>query len=159
MATAQEKLGLAIVTKLRADTGAGSLVTLTGHSATKLRIGMDKPVKKGETPYFGVAVFTSVPVSDNGPSHVQVARIHFLAYSTKPLTATQLADRIEHLLHARDEQDAGRTNTEFYDFSSGIISNRQTRWKRRDQGIYDDDTEVWKVLVEAELIWLDEPCT
>jgi hypothetical protein len=74
------------------------------------------------------------------------------------LTATQLGDRIEHLLHGYDAAGTRGSNVGYYDFSSGIISNRQTRWKNRDQGIFDDETEVWKVLVEAELIWLDEPC-
>lgn len=161
MALGQEKLNLAIVDKLRTDTGAGSLVTLTTHDVTdprKFRILRDRPPVKGESPFLGVKIFQSVPLSDDGPSHIQVARIHFRSYSGKDLTAMQIADRVEHLLHARDEQVADGTNIGFYDFSSVSISNRQTRWKSRDVSDFDNETDTWMTLVEAEVIWVDEPC-
>lgn len=162
MANGQANLLNALVTKLRADTGAGSLVTLTGHVASdpnKYRIGRDRPQKKGQAPYLGVAIFQSVPLSADGPSHVQIARIHFRSYSTKELTSIAIADRIEQLLHARTEQAViAMTNVGYYDFSDGAVSTRQTRWKNRDGQDFDDETDTWVTVVEAEVIWVDEPC-
>lgn len=159
MAAGQQNLNKAITDKFRADSGDPSyLVELTGHSATNLRIGRNQPVSKGESPFLGISIFTTTPVSADGPSHVMLSRVHFRAYSAVELTAMKIADRLDDLLHARAEQVAGRTNVEFYDFSDSNISNRQTRWKNRDVSDFDDDTDVWMVLVEAELIWLDTPC-
>lgn len=161
MALGQEKLGKAIAEKLRTDTGAGSLVALTNHDASTVggyRIAADQPQKKGDKPFLGFRIFQSFPLSPDGPTHVQKARIHFRAYSTKRLTSIQIADRIDHLLHARDEQVTFGTNVGFYDFSSSDISNRQTRWRSRDEVDFDDGLDIYMTLVEAELIWIDESC-
>ena len=162
MANGQKNLVNAIATKLRADTGVGSLVTLTGHDVTdanEYRIGRDMPAKKAMKPYLGIKVFQSVPLSEDGPSHVQTARIHFRCYSTKELTSIQIADRIEHLLHGRTEQAVDGANLGYLDFSDSNISNRQTRWKSRDTQDYDDETEVWTTVVESDVIWVDEACS
>mgnify|MGYP000682543477 CR=1 FL=1 len=160
MSTAQEKFVAAIATKLRADTGADSLVALTKHDASnpnQFRISRDKKVGKGETPFLGVLIFQSVPLMDDGPSHVQKARVYFRCYATEELTTIQIADRMEHLLHGRDEQQSpGLTNVGYYDVSDSSISNRQTRWKGRSEPDFDDDTDVYMVLIEAEMIWVDE---
>ncbi len=161
MATGQQNLLNAIATKLRLDTGAGSLVELTGHSSaspSSYRISRDKPPKKGQVPFLGIAIYQSVPLSDDGPSEIQTARIHFRIYSTKELTGIQIADRIDYLLHARTEQTTA-TNVGHYDFSDSNISNRQTRWKNRDEQFFREDTDIWTLLVEADVIWVDEPCT
>ena len=159
MSTGQERLNKAITDKLRADSGAADrLVELTGYSATKLRIGRDKPVTKGEAPFLGVSVFNSEPIAEDGPTHVQRARVHFRAYSTSELTAIKLGDRLEVLLHAVATQNSGRTNAEWFNFSNAQVSNKQTRFKNRDQANFDDETDVWSVLVEADVVWLDEPC-
>jgi len=165
MAEAQANLYRAIVNKLRVDTGVGSLVVLTGHSsssASQYRIARDKKPTKSETPFLGVSIYQSVPLSDDGPSHIQRARVYFYCYSTEELVAIQLADRVEHLLHARDEQAdlplGEGTNLGHYNFSDDRIRNQQTRYKSRDLPDFDDDTDVWQVLVEADLIWNDSPC-
>lgn len=156
----QAKLTLAIVDKLRTDTGAGGLVELTHHDASspaKYRILRDQPPTKGKLPFLGVAIYQSTPLMDDGPSQVETARVYFHCYSTSDLTAITIADRLENLLHAKAEQ-LSLTNVGHYDFSSSDISNRQTRWKSRDVPDFDDETDVWHVLVEADVIWIAEPC-
>ena len=163
----QKALLKAIADKLRSDTGAGSLVELTKHDASdpnKYRIARQKPVKKADTPFLGISIFQSVPVSDDGVSHQQRARVHFRRFGAKELTAIEIADRMDTLLHAKTEQAAaptGKTGTNvgYLDFSNTSISNQQTRWKNRDEPDFDDDDDVWIVLVEADLIWVDEPCS
>jgi len=164
MAEGREKLTLAIVTKLRTDTGVGSLVALTNHNAASVsgyRIVRDSPPKRGETPMLGISIRQSFPLLEDGPSEMQIARVHFHAYTTKDLTAIRIGDRLEHLLHARDEQDPGMdsiTNVGHYDFSSVDIRNSQTRWKNTDEPDFNDETDVWEVVVEAQLIWHDTSC-
>lgn len=161
MALGHEKLGNAIATKLRTDIGTGSLVELTGHNSAipdEYRIAIDKPQKRGTKPFLGIRIFQSIPLSENGPTHMQKARAHFRCYSTKPLTALRIADRLDQLLHARDEQVSDGTNIGYYDFSDGSMSNRQTRWKSRDEVDFDDGLDIYMVLVEADLIWVDSPC-
>jgi len=149
-------LNRAIADRLRADTGAGSLATLTQHDAAdpnEYRIGRDKPMKGAKTPYLGISVFQSIPLIDNGPSETQLARIHFRSYSRDALTSMQIADRLEHLLHSRG------SNTSYLDFSDERITTQQVQFKRREDEDFDDKIDAWTSLVEADVIWLDEPCT
>lgn len=160
MANAQVNLLGAIVDKLRADTGVDSLTDLTNHvdsNPREYRIGRTLHKAKAKFPFLAVSVFQSVPLIDDGPSFIQEARIHFRCYSTEELTALKIGDRMEDLLHARSVSPS-ETNRGYLDFSNADISNRQTRWKSRDLPDFDDDNDVYVVLVEADIIWLDEPC-
>jgi hypothetical protein len=149
----------AVVATLRGDTGAGSLVTLTGHASGKIRIARDKPIVKAATPFLGVLALETVPVSDDGPSQIMQSLVQFRCYSTSELTAIRLSDRMSHLLHARDEQSvSGQTNRGYYDFSDSNVSNRQTRWKSTSFPDHDSDVDVWTVTVEASVLWVDNPC-
>lgn len=153
----QAQLVLGIINKLRSDTGAGSLVELTNHDSSSpsgYRIMRDRPPTKGKVPFLGIRIQQSVPLMEDGPSQVEQARVYFSCYSTNDLTAIKIADRLEELLH----DTLSSTNRGYYDFSTSDISNRQTRWKNRDVPDFDDDTDVWTVLVEADLIWVGSPC-
>lgn len=152
MSQGQQKLYTAIVTKLRLDTGAGSLVALTGHTATDLRIARDKPPKKGITPFLGVSIFFTVPLIEDGPTQVRESSVHFRSYAGKELTALQIADRMEELLH--DITD----NTGYYSFSDANVSTRQVRFKSRTAPDFDDDVEVCTITIVASIIWVDAPC-
>jgi len=160
MAQGQEKLLAAIVTKLRTDTGSGSLVDLTGHLSSdpnSYRILRDKPPKVAEVPFLGVQITQSVPLSETA-TYLQVARVYFACYAGDALTSIKIADRIEHLLHGRAEDASAGTNRGYYDFSNQYISNRQTRFKIRSEPDFDEKTDVWTTVVEADVIWLDVPC-
>jgi hypothetical protein len=164
MAEGQENLNQAIVEKLRADTVATiGLVALTGHDQSKaegFRIARQTPPVKSRLPFLGVSIFTSIPLMDSDVSQLQRARVHFRCYGAKELPAIKLADRMEHLLHGRAEDVSVGTNRGYYDFSNSEVSTRSTRFKNRDLPDFDDDVDAWNVLVEADLVWIDEPgCT
>lgn len=155
----QESLLSAIVTRLRQDTsGASSLVTLTGHSSSKedgLRIGRDKPPVKGRLPYLGVKVFTSTPLISTGdvPS-LQVARVHFICYAAEELLAIKLADRLEVLLNS----DNSSPNRAYLDFSGASVRNAMTRFKSRSEYDFNESTDTYSQLVEADVIWDVNAC-
>ena len=160
----QEKLYKAIVEKLRTDTGSGSLVELSGHDATSANgyaIGRSKPNVAERLPYLGVKILQSLPLVEGGSvTHVQRARISFLCSAESELTAIRLADRIEKLLHWKVEDDAARKPaTGYYDFSNTDISTRSVRFKSRTpEPDFDEDSDVWTDAVEADVIWVSQPC-
>lgn len=143
-----------VAEKLRTDTGAGSLVELTNHASNNIRIARDRQPTKEKLPYLGVLVFQSLPQVGSDVTHLQRSRVHFKSYSSSELKAVDIADRLETLL--QPEKD-GATDA-YYDFSGGSISNRQTRWKSTGPPEFDEDVDVWKVLVEADLIWVNVAC-
>ena len=161
MALKQEKLVLSIVTKLRADTGSGSLVDLTGHTSSKHHISRGRPKVAERSPFLGVVINESVPLVPMSITHLQKARVHFWCSAKSELTAIRIADRLEALLDWKVEDDGARSPVGFYDFSSDPngIQNRSTRFKNRDEPIHDADTDSWEILVEADLVWLDQPCS
>jgi len=159
----QEKLYKAITDKLRTDTGAGSLVELTGHDAsspTGYKIGRASPTTKEKDPYLGVKILQSLPLVEGGDvTHVQRARVAFHCSAKSELTAIRLADRIEKLLHWKVEDDAARKPDGFYSFSNTDISTRSVRFKARTpEPDFDEDSDVWTDSVEADVIWVSQPC-
>jgi len=148
----QEKLYKAIITALRADAGAGGLVSLTAYSATNLSIGRETPTVRERTPYLGVLISRSAPLIGADVTKFQRATVEFRAIARSELTAIQIADRLEELLHASDD------NVGYWDPSNDDISCRQSRFRNRVGPMYDEDTDTWDVLVEASLIWVGTPC-
>jgi len=152
----QKQLIKQVIDKLRTDSGAADrLVELTKHRTNRIRIGRDKAPRKDHTPYLGVMVMSSVPINESVTS-VQTARVRFTAYARDELTVFDIADRIEILL-----DDESGTNISYYDFSgssSGEVSTRSTRFKTRAEPEFDEDTDVWSILVEADVIWASKPC-
>ena len=130
----------------------GGLVPLTGHTAANMSIGRETPVVKGRTPFLGVLISRAAPLIGVDVTKLQNATIEFRAIDTSELTAIQIADRLEVLLHASDD------NTSYWNPSNADISCRQSRFRNRVGTTYDEDTDTWDVLVEASLIWVGVPC-
>lgn len=146
----------AVVLALRSD---AALVALTGHSSVTpegYRIGRDSPVVIERTPFVGVYLLTSSPLTRTSDvTHLQRAVIGFRAVAKSQLTADQVADRIEKLLHWAVEADATRQpNTGFWPWPSSAISVRLTRFMNRDETEYDKDKDVWVAGLTAEAIWV-----
>lgn len=153
---AWEILADKIVSKLKTDTGTGSLVALTGHDETKqngFRIARDTPTVVGRTPFLGVKITTSRPLMDSDATSIQLARVVFAAYATDELTSMKIADRVNALLAPRDDG-----NRDYYDFSDGDLSNRSTRFKLRSAATFDMKLNVWTSTVEADVIWDKSNC-
>ena len=144
----------ALITKLRDDTGAGSLVALTGHNGTTIRIARDQPPMKERLPFLGVAVFVSMPLIGPDATHVKQSRLHFRVYDRIEIGAHDIMDRVDTLL----DDKTSDANTGYYDFSTTDISIRQNRWVSRKESIFDEEKEVWEGLVEADVIWVNETC-
>lgn len=146
------QLAHAIVDKLRTDTGAGSLVTLTGHG-TIHKIARDEPPVKDRLPFLGVSIPTSVVLLQTGDvTKLQKATVQFRCYANTEPAAELIADRVETLLHSSDD------NTSYYDFSNSNVSTRQVRFKTRMGSDFDEKADVWTGIVEASVIWLSSPC-
>jgi len=152
----QKQLIKQVVEKLRTDTGgADRLVELTKHRANRIRIGRNFAPRKDNTPYLGVSITASTPINENA-TFIQTARLRFNVYARTELTAFDIADRIEVLL-----DDESGTNKSYYDFSGslvGEVSTRSSRLKERSEPELDNDTEVWNIFVEADVIWASSPC-
>lgn len=141
-----------LVNKLSSDS---VLISLTGHdeASNKIRIARDSPPVKGKVPFLGVKVFASAPMLESDVTQLQVSRIHFLCHGDE-IRASQIADRVEHLFH----DVSGNANTGYYDFSGPGLSIRSSRFKRRRGASYDQNTDVWTELIEADIIWTPESC-
>ena len=150
----QEKLYKAVIDKLRADTGAGSLVTLTGHTAAEPHIARQFPKVRERTPFLAVWVARSLPLIGADATAVQNAVVDFVAYDKDELTAIRIADRVEELLHAKT-LDA---NLGYWNPSNSTVSVRQTRFMERRGPDFDQETDTYDVLVEAALVWVGQPC-
>ena len=139
------------------DTGAGSLVTLTGNSDTPpiaLHIGRNSPQAKQRKPYLGFDIRTSNPAIDDAMTRMQKAIVEFNCIAEKDLLAMQIADRLEYLLH----QEAIDDNRAYWDVSNADVSDRQTDFLFREQPEYDEEVDTWMVTVVAALWWINQPC-
>ena len=84
----------AVVDKLRADTGVGSLVDLTDYSVSNYSIARDTPIVKERTPFLGVNISQSAPLmGDMATARLQKAEIELKSHARSELTALEIADR------------------------------------------------------------------
>lgn len=145
----------ALVEHLRLDVGVGSLVALTGHTVTQMKIARDSPPVKGRTPFLGVAMPVSMPLMGVYVTQVQRGTAYFYCQSKDEVLAEQLADRIEYLLH---NNTITTVNTDYYDFSNSDVSVRGNRFVSRIGSDFDAKLEVWLAEVRAEVIWTNTSC-
>lgn len=151
-----EKLISAVVTKLQADTGAGSLVTLTGHTSAESHIARSKPLVEKRSPFIGVSAY-GTPFM--GPDVTTVKRSVVIFEicangSGAELTVLRICDRLEYLL----DGPSPATNRSYYDFSDASINTKQVRLKSRGNTYFDEELDVWAAVVDANVIWIGEPC-
>ena len=152
---AHKNLYKAIIDKLRTDnSGADSLVSLTEYSVSNYSIGRDMPMVKDRTPFLGVKIVLSVPLIEEATTRIQTASVELVAHARSELTALKIADRLEYLVHETQTSD-----TEFYNFSDANVSNRQTMFVSREAPNFDENTDVWSVQVELDVIWINQPCS
>src|SRR5687768_14617774 len=109
----QADLYTQIVTVLRTDTGAGSLVTLTGHTNSDRRITRHYPDLKSKSPRLLINIPESEPLNSN-VTVIQKALVEFQALANDDALVIQILDRLETLFDFTD-------NTSFYDFTGGNI--------------------------------------
>jgi len=153
----------AIVTTLRADTGADGLKVLTGYTSDRdFRIGRHLPNNKEKQRYLGVWLFRSVPKIEGGyVGHLQKTRVRFYCSaktkSSGELTANKIADRLDNLL-VPEQEVANSPNRSYLDFSDSNISCKSTTRKSRVGSRYDEDNDLWTLWVDAEVIWVNKPC-
>lgn len=150
-------LGLiaAAVAALRAD---ATLVALVGHDATApegYRIGRDSPVVAERTPFVGVRMVQSAPLTRTADvTHLQRSLVAFTGSARSELTANQIVDRIESLLHWAVEADVTRQpNTGSWPWPSADVTVRQTRFSTRGDTEYESDKKVWAATLEAVVVW------
>tara|TARA_R110002020_G_scaffold34660_4_gene105275 strand:+ start:2437 stop:2895 length:459 start_codon:yes stop_codon:yes gene_type:complete len=125
----------ALVTKLRTDTGAGSLVTLAGGASNISRTPVPESVNP---PFVGVRVVVSTPLAKEATGW-KTYSIEILAAQVKEINAIKLADRVQYLF---DDSDVGATNRSFYNFTDSACTVRSTRWERRLQRVKNENENV-----------------
>ena len=140
-----------IVEKFRTD---ATLVVLTGHGTSDIRIARDKQPVKEKLPFLGATIFQSIPLISADVTHLQRSRVYVRSYAVYDYTAAEIADRVEVLL----QPEKTGAVTSYYDFSGTNISNRDTRWKSTSLPDYDDKTGIWDVLVEFDVTWVNLTC-
>jgi hypothetical protein len=150
---AHKNLYKAIIDTLRADTGAGSLVAMLDYSTSNYSIARDSPIVKEKTPFLGVSIVQSVPLIESATAKLQQAEVELKAHARSELTALEIADRVEYLVHESLADD-----TSYYDFSDTNVSTRQTLFRSREAPYFDDLADVWSVQVVLDVIWINEPC-
>jgi len=152
-----QKLYKAVIDACRADAVAGGLVELTKDSSDRRHIARRQPIVKERTPFLGIKCGASLPAVGVDVTHLKRTQVEFDCIARKELTAIQIADRVEALL--QPESDTGAdVNLVYWNFSNTEIRNLQTRWRARDESEYAEDTEVWTIVVAAEVHWVPQPC-
>jgi hypothetical protein len=126
----------ALVSSLQAD---ATLVGLTGHTTTSPKIFRSLPPKGGTLPALAVTLLISRPLIKD---HTFVKRyvVSLAACASKEITAINIADRAEALMHGTLQGDVSA----FYDFSNVNISVYSTLWKSRLQSSFDEDLDYFK---------------
>ena len=95
-----EKLYIALVTSLRSDSGGGSLVALTGHSGSDIRIARSIPKgRAAKYPFLAVGHVVTVPAFLNSITHRKVSTFELVSMVKAELLCIQIADRLDVLFH------------------------------------------------------------
>jgi len=128
----------ALLTKLRTDTGVGSLVTLAGSTARILRT--PEPTKL-TIPTVGVRILAETDLVKDMTGW-KTYSVRITSAATKEVNAMALADRVMYLF---DDVTGSETNRSFYDFSDSNCNVRSTRWGRRLQRFkhVDENVTYW----------------
>lgn len=136
----------ALLTKLRTDTGAGSLVALTGHTSSAQRIVWAPKRVVAQYPALGVHIQAAIPLNKEVTTY-QTYFVHLTAYGKREPDAIRIADRVERLFH-----NVGGSNRSYYDFSGSTIAVKSTRFVRRTQIKYDNDLDHWQDANYVEIV-------
>lgn len=143
----------AVVDAAKAD---ATLVSLTGHTDSMPKIGLDRPNIKGVVPFLAIVHDQTVPAIPNALQSFKRTTIEYKAYAgiQAQLTCARIADRIETLLGASGNADLTKWNV-----STASLHNKQTRYRRTEGPLIDEDEDVAYFSVFAEFWWIDVPCT
>ncbi len=140
----------ALMTALRAD---GPLISLTGNTATDIKIGRAMPITTLKKPYLGIAI-DSTPFIGSDVTHVQKSIVQFQCCGNE-LTSIRIADRIEVLLHDKGNPSA---NLRHFDFSSDDITVKMCSFMSRISPKFTYTVDVWVSIVTASVIWHNQKC-
>lgn len=152
----------ALISKLRTDTGANGLVTLTGHTIKDLRIGRHMPNNTTKPKYLGVWNFRHVPLIEGGyVGFYQKTRVRFYCSAKNStegeLTIITMADRLDNLLMP-EQLSSNSANRSYYDFSDNVIKVSSVTRAARVGSRFDDRTDTWTLWIDAKVIWKNSPC-
>ncbi len=128
----------ALVTALRADTGIGSLVALTSHSATNVQIVRGRPPKVAAIPFLGVCHYPSTPLIKE---HTWIKKyvVSLIAFAGKDINAILIGDRVEVLFHKMNAADNA-----YYDFTDENVKVYSALWRGRVRAKKDDDFDCYE---------------
>lgn len=121
------------------------------------KIGAISPNVKGRTPYIGISVERTTPMSSMA-QHTGWLRsnIKICAFSRDELVSTLMADAIiNEVIHKTHDMSANRA---YLNFSNDHITNSSTTFLRRLGVEFNDGQDYYESTLHLEVIWLDQPC-
>jgi len=147
-----EKFYGALAVALRADTGAGSLVTLTGYNAsTNLSIARGFPHAGANYPSLWFIDDDNEPAIANAATNQKITTVDLVAAdrnATKSaLTCIQIADRLDFLMGRHT------SSISYYSITNSDVSNCMTDWISRDPPIYDEDLDAFMITTRVKFRW------
>jgi hypothetical protein len=143
-----KKLWGALADKLRADTGAGSLVTLTGHGVGAIRISLETPDLPAAYPRLVFSEGVTTAQIDEGPSVINRTIIRFTCKGSLSNVADILS-RLKTLLDA----EGALQHDGYYDISNDDVCNLWTQFLRMTEITHDTDIDQYSGTITARFIW------
>lgn len=121
-----------VVTTFRADS---TLVTLTDHTSTDLRINRALPQYKAKKSGLYIRVVNQSPTLVDLSSVLRTT-VAAEAVGFPEVTAIQIADRVTSMLQAS-------SNTEYLDFTGNGIITKSTTFSRRGERYFNDKADIY----------------
>ena len=128
----------ALLTKLRLDVGAGSLVALTGGVANIFRAPLPEKLR---LPSVGVGIVSETAL-DPSVTGWKTYTVKISGNAVREVDAITLSDRVQYLF---DDVSGSETNRSFYDFTDSNCTVRSTRWLRKVPRVkhVDENVTYW----------------
>ena len=133
----------AVLSKLRTD---ATLVTLTGHTASVMRIGRSMPPVAGRSPYLGVTAVSETAVDLSMPFFKRYV-VEFQSTGADDTEAMAISDRVEDLLDT-----SMSTSRAYWDFTTSSIRVDSARFLSRAEPEFNEDYDLWLDVVRAVVI-------
>jgi len=134
----------AIAEWLRSD---NTLVTLTGHSDSDIRISRSYPEVEAKKPALLFSIGVESAQGDTGS--VRQAPIIFTSLGETPIQVTDIDARLRELLNPTD--DVGRRRGA--DFTNDDIRNMSVDFVSSNPVYYNDVLDCWVKITQANVFW------
>lgn len=145
-----KSFGSAVQSAMSSDTGAGSIVSLTGHTSSSPRLFRAMIPAKERVPCITFECDLSAPYIEDSTQTIMETMVVFGCWAYNAGDSIELADRLMYLLM----QDFGCGGpTEGWNISDSNVNCLSTRFRSRDEVTFSQEYDVWGIIVRAEFRW------